>query len=111
MLKAKDEERQKKSAPEPKSADPKSPAPDQKPKTPIKKKDTDRNSNLPSHVKPLSEIMNLDLLKDKTSDEISNIWTTHHQSRAVLSASLTSQFYTALTKKSSLYPMVHNLLT
>ena len=58
----------------------------------------------PSFQKKLNDIMKLDLLKDLTSKEISEMWNKYYNGKPVLSATLTPEFYKDMMDYSQKYP-------
>lgn len=56
--------------------------------------------------KKLDDIMKLDLLQDKTADEIKNIWLEYHKHKDnVLVAAIPTETYNLLTERSKEYPI------
>ncbi|KAJ2519180.1 hypothetical protein H4217_002857 [Coemansia sp. RSA 1939] len=63
-------------------------------------------SNLPPDVKSLDQIMRLDKLGDKTSEEISEIWTAFHTTKDCISAAIPASTYRdllAVARKNPLF--------
>ncbi|PVU87699.1 hypothetical protein BB561_006217 [Smittium simulii] len=60
--------------------------------------------NLPKSVKPLDQIMKMDLLKDLSKEEIGKIWTNYHIEKKCLSAVVPSESYSSITKNFAKYP-------
>ncbi|KAJ1779310.1 hypothetical protein LPJ77_001449 [Coemansia sp. RSA 2523] len=55
-----------------------------------------RSQNLPPDVKSLDQVMKLDMLNDKTCDEISEIWTQYHANKDTISAAIPTATYQQL---------------
>lgn len=55
--------------------------------------------------KKLNDIMKLDLLADKSRDEITNIWLDYHKEKDVLVASIPTETYELLTSRAKDYPL------
>lgn len=49
--------------------------------------------------------MKVDLLKDKTADEIKEIWLQYHKQKDVLVATIPTETFNLLTKRSSEHPL------
>ncbi|KAJ2202742.1 hypothetical protein EV180_007582, partial [Coemansia sp. RSA 518] len=54
------------------------------------------SQNLPPDVKSLDQVMKLDMLNDKTCDEISEIWTQYHANKDTISAAIPTATYQQL---------------
>ncbi|KAJ1940017.1 hypothetical protein FBU59_003933, partial [Linderina macrospora] len=70
----------------------------------------DRNSNLsannlPPGVKSLDEIMRIDLLSDKTSEEVGHIWNQYHATKDTISAAIPASTYKDLLKTAAKNPL------
>ncbi|KAL5284435.1 ATPAF1 family protein [Megaselia abdita] len=55
--------------------------------------------------KKLSDIMKIELLSDKTADEIKQIWFEYHKTKDVITATLTTEQYEALMTKGKKHPL------
>ncbi|KND03103.1 uncharacterized protein SPPG_02167 [Spizellomyces punctatus DAOM BR117] len=64
-----------------------------------------RADGLPSHVKSLEKIVDVERLKQESSDQIANIWNEYHSSRQCLSGAMPSSFYQSLLDQAKKFPM------
>ncbi|XP_011193221.1 ATP synthase mitochondrial F1 complex assembly factor 1 [Zeugodacus cucurbitae] len=55
--------------------------------------------------KKLTDIMKLELIEDKTADEISSIWYEYHKTKDVLAATLTVNQFDTLMERAKQYPI------
>ncbi|KAM7363518.1 ATP synthase mitochondrial F1 complex assembly factor 1 [Cochliomyia hominivorax] len=55
--------------------------------------------------KKLSDIMKIDLIQDKTAEEISKIWFEYHKTKDVLAATLTVEQFDNLMERAKKYPI------
>lgn len=55
--------------------------------------------------KQLNDIMKVDLLQDKTADEIKGIWLQYHKEKDVLVATIPAETYNLLNERSKQYPI------
>lgn len=70
------------------------------PKQPLAKADT---SEIP--YKKLSDIMKLELVMDKSVEEITKIWFEYHKTKDALAATLNVQQFETLIKRAKQYPI------
>lgn len=61
------------------------------------------SSELP--FKKLNDIMKVEMLQDKTADEIKEIWLQYHKQKDVLVATIPTETFTTLTERSKEYPL------
>ncbi|KAJ3155720.1 hypothetical protein HDU86_004189 [Geranomyces michiganensis] len=66
---------------------------------------TKRSSSLPSHVKTLAEIVDMDRLSSLPSEEIARIWNLYHSEKSCLSGTMTGDFYTKFLRRARAFPM------
>lgn len=55
--------------------------------------------------KKLNDIMKVDLLQDKTADEIKDIWLQYHKEKDVLVAAIPNDTFTLMTERSKEHPI------
>lgn len=55
--------------------------------------------------KKLDEVMKVELLGDKTADELKNIWLEYHKQKDVITATITSEIYDMQMKRGREYPL------
>lgn len=63
----------------------------------------DKSTELPH--KKLSDIMKIELLEDKTADEIKHIWLDYHSSKDVIAATIPTETYELLIARGKKYPL------
>jgi negative regulator of genetic competence, sporulation and motility len=80
----------------------KKPTPENKPKKNLGKK----SDTLPSFAKKLEDVLKIDLIQDKTPEEISKIWNLYHASKDCVSAAIPADFYQKLYARGKQFPMV-----
>ncbi|XP_033108336.1 ATP synthase mitochondrial F1 complex assembly factor 1-like, partial [Anneissia japonica] len=60
--------------------------------------------NTPQKMPSLGSIMNLDLIQEKSADEITNIWREYHMTKDCITAVIPSDVFHEIEAKSTLYP-------
>ncbi|KAJ3036176.1 hypothetical protein HDV00_003032 [Rhizophlyctis rosea] len=65
----------------------------------------ERKDGLPSHVKGLNEIMNMDKIIEEDADRIATIWNAYHSAKSSVSGVMPAQFYRDLTTRAKTFPM------
>lgn len=55
--------------------------------------------------KKLNDIMKIELIQDKSADEIKKIWFEYHKTKDVLAATLTVEQYESLMERAKKYPI------
>lgn len=68
------------------------------PKKPVEKK-----AEIP--VKRLEDIMKLNLLEDKTSEELATIWLEYHKQKEVIAAAIPTPIYNTMIENAKKYPI------
>ncbi|KAI8318573.1 ATP11-domain-containing protein [Martensiomyces pterosporus] len=63
------------------------------------------SNNLPPNVKSLDEIMKIDLLSTKSTEEIGEIWNQYHGTKDMISAAIPARTYKDLLKTASKNPL------
>ncbi|KAJ1960956.1 hypothetical protein GGI12_003517 [Dipsacomyces acuminosporus] len=63
------------------------------------------SSNLPPSVKALDEIMKIDMLGTKSSEEIGEIWNQYHSTKDMISAAIPASTYRQLLRTASKNPL------
>lgn len=69
------------------------------------KKPLDGKSAAEVPFKKLDDIMKLDLLQDKTADELKDIWLQYHKEKDVLVATIPTETYKLLEQRSKEHPI------
>ncbi|KAI8903701.1 ATP11 protein-domain-containing protein [Powellomyces hirtus] len=64
-----------------------------------------KRTGLPSHVRTLDKIVDLDLMSALPGTEIAKIWNTHHSQRSCLSGTMTGEFYDKFMQRARAFPM------
>ncbi|KAJ3040425.1 hypothetical protein HK097_002562 [Rhizophlyctis rosea] len=65
----------------------------------------ERKDGLPSHVKKLDEIMNIDKIMVEDADRITTLWNAYHSAKSNISGVMPAQFYKDLSTRAKQYPM------